>query len=225
MNGNNGNYQHQPANGQWYQGHNAGYDIFSGAYDSLAAAGNQEPAYDVWPPHAHPHQEHADYAAQPYQDEGDDQADYYGADYYSEPEVEEPQTRRSRRRNRRRHDGTRGPHARVARPRNPYRPLLHILQPVTNGADITMDMSLAAFDALFERQLGGYVPGMDFKDRTGASITGLKNLDGQIATIVIKGSHSQVAEAYELLTGHNIRYSIEANANEDDYGPRRPRCR
>ncbi|KAK0124547.1 hypothetical protein ONS95_009495 [Cadophora gregata] len=96
---------------------------------------------------------------------------------YDEVEYEEPQNRRQRRRNRRRHDGTRGPRARGPRPRNPYRPLLDILQPVTTGADRTMSMSLIAFEALFERQLGGYIPGFAFRDKTGASITGLKDLN------------------------------------------------
>ncbi|KAG4433249.1 hypothetical protein IFR05_011272 [Cadophora sp. M221] len=205
----NRNYQYQPAHARWYQGQIAEYDT--------AAA--QEPAYGVWSPHAH--QERADDAAHLYQEDGeDDQPDYYGADYYSEPEVQEPENRCSRR-----HDGTKGPRLGAARSRNPYRPLLDILQPVTNGADMTMDMSLTAFNALFERKLGGYVPGMDFKDRTGASISGLKNLDGQNVTIVIKGSHTQVDNAYELLKGHDLRYRVEANANEDIHVPCHPRRR
>ncbi|KAH7360787.1 hypothetical protein BKA65DRAFT_534023 [Rhexocercosporidium sp. MPI-PUGE-AT-0058] len=188
------------------QGDNAGYNY-----------------YGLWPI-PQPHQEQADYPALAYPDEDDDQGKYYGVEYYDEPEGGDPQTHRERRRNRRRHDGIRGPRV-TARPHNPRRPLLDIVQPVINGADMTMEMSLNAFDAILERQLGGYVPGMDFKDRTGASITGLKNLEGQNATIVIKGSHTQVAAAYGLLLDHNLRYSIEANAEEEEHLPRRRRRR
>ncbi|KAH7418457.1 hypothetical protein BKA64DRAFT_199621 [Cadophora sp. MPI-SDFR-AT-0126] len=151
------------------------------------------------------------YAAQYNHDEEGQwyEEEYYDADeyIYDEPEIEEPQTRRDRRRNRRRHDGTRGPRVRGPRPRNPYRPLLDILRPVTTGADRTMEMSLIAFNALFERQLGGYIPGFAFRDRTGASITGVKSADGTKATIVIKGNQYQVAEAYRLLEEHNLQYT------------------
>lgn len=121
----------------------------------------------------------------------------------------------NRRRNRRRHDGNRGAHvdggrSNAPRVHNPYRgPLADILQPVVVGTDMTMDMSLEAFNALFERQMGGYLPVLDFNDRTGASITGLKNADGLRATIIIKGLQHQVAAAYELLLGRSMKYTVE----------------
>ncbi|PVH87060.1 hypothetical protein DL98DRAFT_640824 [Cadophora sp. DSE1049] len=118
-------------------------------------AGPYEPTYGA-PRSAQAQNLKEYYSAQYTQQEKDAyEEEYYDADeyIYDELEMEEPQTRRDRRRNRRRHDGTRGPRVRGPRPHNPYRPLLNILQPVTTGADRTMDMSLVAFDALFKDNL------------------------------------------------------------------------
>ncbi|KAL2074373.1 hypothetical protein VTL71DRAFT_8151 [Oculimacula yallundae] len=186
-------------------------------YNPFEAGAYQEPAHE---PQQQPQaqQEHAYFPPQPdyYQEEY--AAGYNPHDEDYNPEYEEPQARGTRRRDRRRHDGNRGQRNRAQgpRPRVHYGPLLNILQPVANGADRTMDMSLNAFNALFEEQADGYVPGMYFKDLTGASITGFKNQDGLRATIVVRGSERQVAAAYELLEDHNFHYSVDDNIVEDE---------